>query len=98
MIRFALVVLATLVLASLAPIPASAGGGGRHLIGVWEPVRGWSYVGRRWLCNCGPRPGGIQNSLAQDYSASYYQSRGGIGRGYWTTVYSTDGYFHRYRR
>jgi hypothetical protein len=37
------------------------------------------------------------HSPAVNFNAFYYSSRGGIGRGYSTTVYDTDGYAHYYR-
>ena len=98
MVRVGSAVLSALLLVSLAPGPASAGGGGRYLIGVWEPVRGWTHVRRGSPCHCGPRRAAIQYSLGQYYSAFYYRSRGGIGRGYWTTAYTTDGYAHFYMK
>jgi hypothetical protein len=41
---------------------------------------------------------GLPRSLARNFNAYYYSSRGGLGHGYWTTVYTTDGYAHHYRR
>ena len=51
-----------------------------------------SYGWRRGCANYG-----LPRSPAQYFAAYYYNSRGGIGRGYWTSGYTTDGRMHRYR-
>jgi hypothetical protein len=47
--------------------------------------------GRRSCANYG-----LPRTPAQYFAAYYYNSRGGIGRGYWTSGYTTDGRMHRY--
>jgi hypothetical protein len=87
-----------MILVSLAASPASANGG------AWSWGRGtlrhhvWHY--RFWhhrSCRCARGPYTRYYTPAQDYAAFYYNSRGGVGRGYSTPAYSTDGYAHHYR-
>ena len=52
---------------------------------------GWQIVRCHWPRFRQPPP------LAANFSAYYYNSRGGVGRGYRTTAYSTDGYPRQYR-
>jgi hypothetical protein len=81
------------MLASLASSPASAGGDGSYRKGD----RTSSRAPRGVPCRCVPVQLRMFYSLAPNYNAAYYNSRGGIGRAYSTTAYATDGYMHTYR-
>ena len=61
-----------------------------------EPVR--HFVGYRSFYRCNPMRAFPFRSPAQDYAAFYYRSRGGVGPGYSTWVYSTDGRERHYAR
>ena len=61
---------------------------------------GWEYRGRGWChyawypCCWGPFSL-YRHSPALNYSPAYYNSPRGVGRGYSTTAYSTNGYPRR---
>jgi hypothetical protein len=89
--RVGFIILSAL-LVSLASGPVSAGGDG-YRSGERASARA---VCRDWRCR-GTLVRYLLYSPPQYYTAFYYRGRGGIGRGYWTTAYSTDGYPHHYR-
>lgn len=91
--RVGSIVLSALLLASLAASPASAGGDGSYRKSDRPSSRGSRGV----PCRCVPVQYRMLHSPAVNFNAFYYSSRGGIGRGYSTTVYDTDGYAHYYR-
>jgi hypothetical protein len=98
--RVAVIIACTaMILVSLVASPASANGD------AWSWGRGWGTLRhhvwhyRFWhhrSCRCAPGPYTRYNTPARDYAAFYYNSRGGVGRGYSTPAYSTDGYAHHY--
>ena len=87
------------LLASVTSAPALAGGGVYRADG-WHSGRVWCH--RAWYarCGCGCRVGLAiyYYNPARDYQAAYYNSRGGVGRGYSTTAYSTSGYPRHYAK
>jgi hypothetical protein len=96
--RVASLVLSTALLAPSLTVSASAGEGA-YRRGGWGPDRTWcrsAWHGQPHGCGVSLRI--YYYSPARDYAAVLYNSRGGVGRGYATTAYSTDGYPHHYAK
>jgi hypothetical protein len=85
------------LIASVTSAPAVSAGG-FCCGGDWGSRKGWCHRAAFARCSCGcRRPISIYYyHPGRDYAAAYYYSRGGVGRGYSTTAYSTDGYAHSY--
>ena len=91
MARILSTILTALMLASLASSPVSADGYGTYRKSASKKVP------HRVQCHCVPLEIRVFRTLASNYDAFYYNSRGGVGRAYSTTAYSTDGYPRTYR-
>ena len=96
--RIAILVFSAVILGSLVSTPASAGEGGYYRERGWGRGTLPRHVWHHRSCRCGLGRVNLYYTPAQDYAAFYYNSRGGVGRGYSTTAYSTNGYPHHYRR
>jgi hypothetical protein len=88
-----------MVVASLTSVPALARGSVYRKVG-WDSGR--LRYNCAWYvpcgCGCSGQFGIYYYQPARNYAAAYYNSRGGVGRGYSTTAYSRSGYPHPYAK